>query len=678
MQEVKSHYRLLQELEEMKGRLSELGQRRFGEAWERMRKNENRYRSLFEDASTGLWEEDWSLIQEYLLSLQDSGIVDLKSYFACHPSSVATCLDLIRLLDVNRAALDLCGTDHKRKFCLVSGASPAGPAGPAGRRVMEGILAIFGGADHFSCQFSLELPSGSVRHLLMKIQVPPGSRPSLERVFLSVTDVTELKETEKKLRRRLQLEEMIQDISRRFLFEADLDRAIEESLAEVGRFVGASRSYVFLFDPEMTRMDNTHEWCTQGVSQEIENLQGIPVAGRDWWMDLLREKRQIVIEDLEALPKEAEQERKDLEVQDIRSLVVIAFQVNQRPLGGFVGFDNVWRKGGWDREDLTILRMLADLIGNALGNREAARLVKAREERFSSLFNSISDAVYVYPFPADGSPGKFSEVNDVACIRLGYSREELLQKGPLDVIAAEDHAEYYRRMEILAREGKYTRESEIVTRQGRHIPVEITVNLVVLDGGEYVIALSRDISDRRDSERRMEYLASHDPLTDLLNRKTMDRLLEWESEKCRRQSLPMGILLVDIDDLDSVNVAYGNSVGDEIILDVARILREEAGKKALVGRYGGDRFLLLIPGEKVEESGLSLKIGKALEKRNREYQDPDLSISVSQGVADWDPLRGLPVSAALIEAGRNLAGSREEHGGRYRKFHQQRLHWDGK
>lgn len=672
MQEVRSQHKLLQELEEMKGRLSELGQRRFGEAWERMRTNENRYRSLFEDASTGLWEEDWSLIYEYLQSLKESGVEDLQGYFGDHPSSVTTCLDLIRLLDVNRVALNLCGTDHKRKFCLVSGSSPESPAG---RHVMEGILEIFEGADHFSCQLSLELASGSVRHLLMKIQVPPGSRPCLERVFLSVTDVTDFKETEKKLRRRLKLDEVIQGISKCFLFETDLDRAIRESLKEVGLFVGASRSYVFSFDPEMTRMDNTHEWCDRGVAPAIEKLKGLPVEDLKWWTNSLLEKRQIVIDDLSHLPVEADRERQYLEEQDIRSLVAMAFPVNGRSLGGFVGFENVWRKVSWERENLTVLRLIADLIGNVIGRSETARLLEAREERFSSLFNSISDAVYVYPLLPDGTPGKFSEVNDVACSSLGYTRAELLKMGPVDITVPERYEDFLREQEVLFREGKFRCESHHLTRDGKVIPVEITRNLVVLSGNENVITQSRDISDRRDREERLEYLASHDPLTDLLNRTTMDRLLEWESEKSRRQNRPMGLLLVDIDDLDSVNVTYGNAVGDEVIREVGHILREGAGKRPLVGRYGGDRFLLIIPGERIAESGLSVRITQALKQRNREYQDPDLSVTVSQGAADWDPLEGVPISSALVEAAEKLAEARRARQGLSGRLLQERLRW---
>ncbi len=675
MREVRSNHKLLQEIEEMRGRLSELGQRRFGEAWERMRKNENRYRTLFEDASTGLWEEDWSLVRDYLQSLKDSGVQDLKGYFFSHPDSATTCLDLIRLLDVNRAALSLCRTDHKRKFYLLSRNSPGGQAG---RSILEAMWSLFEGAEHHSCQITLEVSPGEVRHLLLRIQVPHESKYSLERVFLSLTDVTDLKRTEARLRRRLELEGMMQRISSRFLSEVDVDRVIQESLGEVGVFVGASRSYVFLFDEKMSTMDNTHEWCELGVAAEKDSLQGISVEGRDWWMDNLREKRQIVIEDLGALPEEARLEKEDLQRQNIRSLVVMAFPINGRFPGGFVGFDNVWRAGNWERKDFAVLRILADTLGNALGRQETARMLETREKRFSSLFNSLSDAAYVFPLDRKRKMGTFCEVNDEACRRLGYSREELLRLTPLDVIIGEEHQVFMERQEILMREGRIRCENQHRTRDGRVFPVEITTSLVVLDGEDYVITLSRDISDRKEKERQMEYLIRHDSLTGLLNRRAMDQVIENEAENCRQGGQIMGILLVDIDDLEGINLAYGDAAGDEILIGVADLLKSVIGREAQVGRYGGDRFLVVMPGQSVEESDLDRRIPCAMESRCGSLGAGASFVTLSLGAADWDPVLELPVSAAISVAMGRLGEARQIQCPRSSGiFRQKRLNWGG-
>src|SRR5690606_2329907 len=59
--------------------------------------------------------------------------------------------------------------------------------------------------------------------------------------------------------------------------------------------------------------------------------------------------------------------------------------------------------------------------------------IQESEEKFREVFNNANDAMFLHTIQSDGKPGKFTEVNDVACQRLGYSREELLEMGPVDI-----------------------------------------------------------------------------------------------------------------------------------------------------------------------------------------------------------------------------------------------------
>ena len=98
------------------------------------------------------------------------------------------------------------------------------------------------------------------------------------------------------------------------------------------------------------------------------------------------------------------------------------------------------------------------------------------------------------------------EVNDTACRRLGYTREELLQMSPPDIDAPETAAALPTIMERLEREGQIAWEGVHVTKDGRRIPVEIVNHLFQLDGKSLVLASVRDISERRKSERERERL----------------------------------------------------------------------------------------------------------------------------------------------------------------------------
>jgi PAS domain S-box-containing protein len=118
------------------------------------------------------------------------------------------------------------------------------------------------------------------------------------------------------------------------------------------------------------------------------------------------------------------------------------------------------------------------------------------EERYRLLFSSINDAVFVHGLNPDGSPGQLIEVNDVACKRLGYIREELLQMHPTDVDAPETLALLPAIMDRLVAEGHAVWEGVHVTKDGRRIPVEISDRIFELRGETVGLATVRDISER--------------------------------------------------------------------------------------------------------------------------------------------------------------------------------------
>jgi two-component system, cell cycle sensor histidine kinase and response regulator CckA len=134
-------------------------------------------------------------------------------------------------------------------------------------------------------------------------------------------------------------------------------------------------------------------------------------------------------------------------------------------------------------------------------HNRAVHALRRSEERYRLLFSSISDGVLVHPFHEDSSPEVFVEVNDVACERLGYTREELLTKSAVDIDAPEGLTAVPDAMRKLKAEGHAEWEGMHVTRDGMKIPVEINNRLFELDGKPMVLATIRDISERKNAER---------------------------------------------------------------------------------------------------------------------------------------------------------------------------------
>jgi PAS domain S-box-containing protein len=197
-------------------------------------------------------------------------------------------------------------------------------------------------------------------------------------------DITTYKKAGEALKWRLEFEKTIANISSRFVEVSDTNESINAALRDMGTLNGASRAYLFIFSEDGTSVDNTHEWCAEGVTPQIDNLKNLPSEMFPWWMYKLRNREVIHITDVSRLPEEAKAEKEMLESQDIKSLLVIPL-ISADKLAGFIGFDNVEETGEWGEEDLALLRISSGLIGNVLERKGAEEELKSSREQLRNL-----------------------------------------------------------------------------------------------------------------------------------------------------------------------------------------------------------------------------------------------------------------------------------------------------
>jgi len=144
-------------------------------------------------------------------------------------------------------------------------------------------------------------------------------------------------------------------------------------------------------------------------------------------------------------------------------------------------------------------------------HRVAEQAVRASEKRYRLLFNSGQDAIFVFELSPDGSVGRFLEVNDMACVKLGYSRQELLTKTLTDLCVAEVNGEqlqkHLQRLLIeLPLEPHVLFELEMAAQDGRIVPMEISAHRFEFEGRPAVLAVARDITMRRKAQQELERL----------------------------------------------------------------------------------------------------------------------------------------------------------------------------
>ena len=134
---------------------------------------------------------------------------------------------------------------------------------------------------------------------------------------------------------------------------------------------------------------------------------------------------------------------------------------------------------------------------------EAEKTLREREKRFRLLFNSGSDAILVHLLNVEDGRGKFVEVNNVACSRLGYSRDELLQMSPADIDDPESTSDMGEIAQQIHTNGFAMFERTHVTKTGEKIPVEVSSHVFEMDDTPMLMSVVRDISERKQSE--LEY-----------------------------------------------------------------------------------------------------------------------------------------------------------------------------
>ncbi|MEQ9234828.1 PAS domain S-box protein [Coleofasciculus sp. E2-BRE-01] len=135
-----------------------------------------------------------------------------------------------------------------------------------------------------------------------------------------------------------------------------------------------------------------------------------------------------------------------------------------------------------------------------LKQTEAA--LREREQRFSTLFNGMEDWVLVYPLTPDNQPGQFIEVNEQACKRLGYTRQELLTLSVADIVDF-PLADINLSFQKLLQEKRVVIESVHRTKDGQKIPVEVSSTLFMLDGLPTVQSICRDITVRKQAKKAL-------------------------------------------------------------------------------------------------------------------------------------------------------------------------------
>lgn len=262
-----------------------------------------------------------------------------------------------------------------------------------------------------------------------------------------------------------------------------------------------------------------------------------------------------------------------------------------------------------------------------------------KEKYYRYIFENSLDAILL-----TRPNGSIIKANPAACEMLGRSEEELTRLGREQLVDMNDPK---LRPALAEREleGHVMTELNFIRNDGTIFPTFLTSALFEDDEGDLIsVMIIRDISREKEHlqlieelKRKAEDDAMHDYLTNTLNRRGFDQLFKGEITRSIRFDLGFCLAIIDVDLFKMTNDRYGHNVGDVVLTEIARILLSTTRPYDILGRYGGDEFILCLPYTS-ESDGLVIleRLRHEIEENVIYVDDHTLRTSVSIGFCFFD------------------------------------------
>lgn len=276
----------------------------------------------------------------------------------------------------------------------------------------------------------------------------------------------------------------------------------------------------------------------------------------------------------------------------------------------------------------------------------------------AKVFESTMEGVVI-----TDAEGNIVAVNPAFTEITGFSEEEALGNNPRIRQSGRHDESFYNAMwSSILQTGSWRGEIWNRRKTGEIYPEWLTINSVNDETGKLInyVGVFADISQLKHSEAELDYLAHHDPLTELPNRLLLSARLDHAIQHARRESTSVAVLFLDLDRFKTVNDSLGHPAGDKLLKLVASILSGIVRNADTVSRLGGDEFVIVLEGisDTRNVSDVAEKILKALNKRF-DLDGQGVFIGASIGISVY-PEDGHDATTLLQNADAAMYQSKEE------------------
>ncbi|MCY7295716.1 EAL domain-containing protein [Alteromonas sp. a30] len=293
---------------------------------------------------------------------------------------------------------------------------------------------------------------------------------------------------------------------------------------------------------------------------------------------------------------------------------------------------------------LDVLLMLSILmLGVAIEAHENV-LIKGRQEEQS---NAISDLRRFYDFFKNSAEGLFTthydgriiSVNPAMCSLFGFNDEaHLLQyANSLDKLITSSTDLENIMQQLAHQHTALGREIRAIKQDGSEFWISLSVAAQEDNGQHLLFGSVVDITERKQNHISLAFLATHDPLTGIYNRRHFENELTDAIRQAQKNATPLSLLYLDVDQFKSVNDACGHKAGDELLKTLCQKLDNSLDDRSILGRMGGDEFAILMTGRDQDEAfTLAEHLLKAVQMHRFLWEDRLFSVGASIGLVHFN------------------------------------------
>jgi len=320
--------------------------------------------------------------------------------------------------------------------------------------------------------------------------------------FISVIDITEHKEVVQALQFQLKFEKLVADVSATLVNVApgELEEKINQVLKLCGEFIQADRSYIFHMSEDGNLVERVYEWCAEGIDSPKESLEGMDTSSRPWWTRKLLEEGIMYIHDLDRMPEEAFRERRFFQQHKLKSVFAVGVK-REGKLRRVLTFGSVRDNQEWTKEQIALLRVVAEIISNAISRQRAEKALQDSEQKYREILATMEEGYYEVDLA-----GNLTFFNNSFCSLMGYSPDELM--GNSYRMLYSDPRIVFEPYNRVFRTGIPEKAANIPIKRGdgQKIFVEVSITLRRDDKGQPIgfCGVVRDVTARKRAEKELE------------------------------------------------------------------------------------------------------------------------------------------------------------------------------